>query len=377
MDLPVEIPEELADALGRPVCENELRLWAGLRPGERPDAVRRAVALTRWHADRGGWTADDAAAAAGVSRNRFYALAAGWEDEAGRSLANLGVGADAPRTRRSVFDEALLERLREAAARIVSRDGADARSVSSMVPELAREIPTGAAGGDAGRKVPKTAALRAMLVEARRLHELHGGLGVDFGFDLCACQLSDQQGRPYVLFVCLDVGTGFVLAYGFGDPARSLERHRALASEVLERWGPDSGQVLPWSRAPERVEMVVGLDRVPFRDWADAIREDVRARSGANLQPAIAPRRFGRYLRKHFGSAVGRVRLLPSATRSPDEATDMSVLTNERYTLEDALARVGLEISDHNRDVLGRLRSPSVMPASIAAVFDCIGDGLS
>ncbi len=359
MALPIEMPDELADALGRPVAEEELRLWAALKPTERPTAVRRAVALTRWHDHRRDWTVDDAARAAGLAKNRFYVLAAGWEDETGRSLARLGVAAEAPRRRRS-FDEALLEKLRAAAVAILSRSGADDLSISTMATELAQSIPANA------KKKPGTAVLRAMLVEARRLHRMHGGIGTDLGFDLCACQLADEEGRPYVLFVCIDRGTGFVLAFGFGDPAQSLARHRALAAEVLANWEGGNQRRLPWTPQTERVEMVVGLDRVPFNAWAEAIRAELELGSKVNLQPSIAPRRFGRYIRKHFGTAVGRIRLLPASTRDPSKATSVSVLTKERYSLADAIARVGLEIADHNDAVLDRLGKPAPMPKQIA-----------
>ena len=363
MGLPIEMPAELEDALGRPVPEAELRLWAALKPAERPKAVERAVALTKWHDDRGNWTAADAAREAGVAKNRFYALSSAWEDEARRSLAVLGVGAEAPRKRHSGFDDDLIDALRSRAKALVAREGADDVSISAMATELAEIIPR-----DIARK-PGTSVLRAMLVEARQFHRMHVAIGTDIGFDLCACQLSGGQGQPYVLFVCIDRGTGFVLAYAFGDPANSLSQHRDLAAEVLRKWGPDSDARLPWAVKTERVEMVVGLDRVPFRTWGEAVRKRLSAKGNANLQPSITPRRFGRYLRKHFGAAVGRIRLLPASTRDPAQATSAKILTKERYSQEEALARIGLEIADHNDVILHRLGETREMPELIGELF--------
>lgn len=366
MDLPIEMPDELARALGDSVSEEELKLWANLKPDDRPVAIRRAVALTRWHDDRGNWTAADAARAAGVTTNRFYVLASAWEDEDNRSLAALGIGAEAPRRRRSAFDDDLLELLRNRAQALVSRKGADDLSISALASELADCMPR-----DASKK-PKDAVLRAMLVEARRLHRMHGGIGTDIGFDLCACQLADEQGHPHVLFVCIDRGTGFVLAYGFGDPADSLSRHRKLAAEVLASWGTDGSDELPWTPKAERVELVVGTDRVPFKSWADSIRADLEQGSKVNLQPSIAPRRFGRYMREHFGTAIGRIRLLPASTREPSEGASARVLTRERYSVVDATARLALEIGDHNEAILERLDGRGSMPDQIASLFASI-----
>ncbi len=364
MKLEIEIPEELARAIGKPDSDEEKRLWASLKPADREDAVRRAVALTRWHDDRGDWTAGDAARAAGVTTNRFYALSSIWEDEDNRSLAVLGVAAEAPRRRRSAFDEGLLEQLRHHAQLLVSQKGADDRSISALATELSDLIPPET------RKKPGTAVLRAMLVEARRQHRMHGAIGTDLGFDLSACQLADEEGRPHVLFVCIDRGTGFVLAYGFGDPSDSLSRHRALAAEAMDTWGGDGSPRLPWGPRTERVEMVVGMDRVPFKAWTEDIRSDLEGGSKVNLQATITPRRFGRYLREHFGTSVGRVRLLPSSTRDPAEGSSSSILTSERYAVEDAYARVGLEIMDHNDAILSKLADRVSMPPPIRSLLE-------
>jgi hypothetical protein len=366
MNLPIIPPADLLDALNGSMTEDELRFWGALKPGQRDEALKRARAMTRWHDDRGEWTADDAARAAGVSRNRFYALAASWENEAERSLANLGVGAQAPRRRRSTFDADLLENLKASARAIVAREGSEGASVSVLAQELESTM------RDDARKKPGTAVLRAMIVEARRHHQMHGGIGTDLAFDLCACQLSDEAGQPYVLFACIDRGTGFVLAYGFGDPTDSLMRHQALAAEVLERRGPDGDEKLPWTKQTERVELVVGLDRKPFMMWADAIRDDLGKDGKINLQPSIRPRRYGRYLREHFGAAIGRIRLLPASTRNPSDGKSATILTKERYSLEDALVRIGLEITDHNEAVLAKLGRRSAMPATIVNLLSKI-----
>lgn len=356
MELTVEIPGDLADALGGRVTATEEKLWAALKPDDRAAALRRAIAFTRWHDDRGKWTAKEAAAAAGITVNRFYALAAKWENESNRSLANLGVGAEAPRRRRSAFDSKLLDQLTANANALVSAEGADGKSISTLAAELEKTIP------EKADKKPRTAFLRSMLVEARRLHAMHNVIGTDLAFDLCACQLADTDGQPHVLFVCIDRGTGFVLSFGFGKPDKSLERHQALASEIVETFGSDGASKLPWAASTDRVEMVVGTDRIEFTNWAEAKRTELAEVGKVNLQPSIKPRRFGRYLRKHFGAAVGRVKLLPGSTRDPSEATNVSALSKERYTVEDALVRVGLEVADHNEAVLAKLGKPISMP---------------
>lgn len=363
MELTVEIPDDLAAALGGRVTSFEEKLWAALKPEDRAVALQRAIAFTRWHDARGSWTAKEAAAAAGITVNRFYALAAKWEYEGNRSLANLGVGAEAPRRRRSAFDPALLKQLTAHAKALVSAEGADERSISALAAELEATIPENA------DKKPRTAFLRSMLVEARRLHAMNDVIGTDLAFDLCACQLADMKGQPHILFVCIDRGTGFVLSFGFGKTAESLKRHQALASNILDTFGSSGTIELPWSASTDRVEMVVGTDRIEFQSWAEAKRAELAGAGKVNLQPSIKPRRFGRYLREHFGAAVGRIKLLPGSTRDPSEATSVSALSKERYTVEDALVRVGLEVADHNEAVLARLRKPIPMPDQTKALL--------
>jgi len=346
------VPHELTAALGDPLPDEEAKLWFALSPDQRNLALKRLYAISRWHGERAGWTADDAARAAKLSRSRFYRIAMQWEDVEQRSLRLLGVKASAPRKRRSRYRGELLEAASAEAARLVAEDRGAPRATSELVRQLAVWL------RHRFTDVPGDASLRTIVIEARRQAEMSQEVGADIAFDVCACSISAGVGRPYKLFTCLDRGTGLILGFELSDTAPSLMGHRNAARDALFRLGSDTEPV-PWADCLARVEFVIGADLAEFRDWEANLRSRLL---GINVQGSNNPRRFGRYLKEHVGTAIGRVRLLPSLTLGG--TASVTSLTREIYSLTEALARVELEVLDHNRDVGKRLsKRPSEPPA--------------
>lgn len=369
-------PSVLAEAFGDPLPDPEARAWAALSPAQKLRAIQRLSALRRWHGERDGWTVEDAAEAALMGKNHFYALSAKWEDEEARSLAILGVQARAPRRRKSRYDDGLMREIRERAEELVSRepdDPTDWPAVTVVIAAIEARF------ADDDRDLPGTPTLRSVVTEARRRRMMKGALGGDIAFDICACEIPDAAGQPHVAFVCIDRGTGYIHAFRFDDPADSVAAHKRLADDVMMRGSGTPDAKFPWVERTRMVELVIGGDLEAFRRWEAKLRLRIgqagsSGPAGVNLQGSNKPRRFGRYLRGALGTKIGRVKLLPARTVGKPGADPAAPLGGKGYSRSEATLRLNLEVADHNASVLALLGDggKTAMPKPIAAVFKLI-----
>ncbi len=373
-------PLSLTKVFGEPLPDLHSRAWAALSPAQKLRATKRLDALERWHGDRRGWTIDDAAKAADMGKNHFYALAARWEDVEARSLEVLGVQARAPRRRKSRHDKVLNE-VRSIAEDLVGKEPEDVEerpAVTTVMAELeARWTPKDG-------KLPGAATLRGVIVEARRRRDMKSRIGGDLGFDICAVEIPDDEGKPYIAFICVDRGTGYIHGYRFDDVADSIGGHARLATDILAHGSDEEAEArLPWVERNRQVELVIGEDREPFREWEAQMKADIAsaAKDGpakVDLNASNKPRRFGRYLREALGTRIGRVNLLPARTVSKPGAPPAAPLADIGYTEAEAVMRLDLEVDDHNAAIVAQLsdEAPSKrMPEHLRNVFGLIAEG--
>ncbi len=372
-------PVSLTRAFGEPLPDQHARAWAALSPAQKLRARKRLDALERWHGDRDGWAIDDAAQAADMGKNHFYALAARWEDVEARSLEVLGVQARAPRRRKSRHDKVLNE-VRLLAEHLVGEesDNPDDRpAVTTVIAALEAQWT------HKDSKLPGAATLRGVIVEARRRRDMKSRLGGDLGFDICACDIPNQKGQPYIAFVCVDRGTGYIHGYRFDDVSDSVGGHARLARDILARVSDDEETPLPWVESNRRVEFVIGEDREPFRGWEAQMKSVLASAekdgpAKVDLNASNKPRRFGRYLREAVGTRIGRVNLLPARTVPKPGAPLAAPLADIGYTEVEAVMRLDLEVDDHNATIIDQLpgeTSLGQMPEHLRQVFELIAGG--
>ena len=371
------LPTILSQTLGDPLPVAEVKAWAALSPKQKLRAIRRLEALRRWHGERDGWTADDAADAASMPRSHFYTLAAKWEDVESRSLASLGVHAKAPRRRKSRYDAELMEMISSAADDLVATEPHEPKDKPPVTQVISRL--RGALAHEE-RDLPGDATLRGVITEARRRLVMKNKVGGDLAFDICACDIPDPKGEPYIAYVCVDRGTGYILGFRFDNVSDSVSGHAGLAAQVLKDEAAGICSDLPWIGQTRTVELVIGEDLANFRKWEEATRAAVAQAGksgpgGVNLQGTNAPRRFGHYLKEAVGTRIGRIQLLPARTVPRPGAPAPSLLTGSPYTPIEATMRLELEVADHNvavRDQLADGANSGRMPVRVRSVFELI-----
>lgn len=370
-------PAVLTRAFGDQLPEKVVSAWAALSPAQKLRATKRLNALERWHGDRKGWTIDDAALAASMGKNHFYSLAANWEDVEARSLEVLGVQARAPRRRKSRHD-AVLNKVRSLAEDLVGKEPEEPAR-RPPVTKVIDQLQAAWSGKDG--KLPGIATIRGVITEARRRRDMKSRIGGDLGFDICACDIPGIEGQPYIAFVCVDRGTGYILGYRFDDVTDSVGGHSRLAASILARLADEDEALLPWVDRNRMVELVIGEDREPFREWEAQMKSIIASAtkdgpSRINLNGSNNPRRFGRYLREALGTRIGRVNLLPARTMRKPGAPKANPLADDGYTVAEAVMRLDLEVADHNASIIAQLSGNAdlvAMPQHLRSVFALIG----
>lgn len=312
--------------------------WTKLNEQQQALASVRLAAFRSWRA--GELDVDRAAEAAGLSRSRFYRLAAEWRSAP--SLAALGVlaGLGGARAR---LDPDAVNALQAKVAEVV-RLNADA-SVAETVRHLID------ASGVTADRLPGAIKLREIVeAERRRVAATHEA-GHAVQFDCSAINLPRDGGRPHILFACLDVGTGLVLGAALGVEADEQRGYPAAAVNARARLaGPLAS--LPWAHRLARVEMTAGADL----DRAVGLVKRLEA-AGVVPHPQLArrPRRYGRYIRAVAGARIGRVEITPARTEAGSALPDNGNMAP--WTAEDAIDAVLRAFDDHNAALLAGLRT--------------------
>ena len=295
----------LSKAFGGVVPERERVAWERLTTSQRARTAQRLSALLAWSPGQNEVEASAAAEMAGVSLSRFYSLASDWR--ANPSLGGLGTFA-APLSRRSKFDPHVINRLQSKVPNVVRLNGG--ASVSEFVEILITEAQVGA------DKLPGTTKLREIVQdELRRIAATHDA-GTAVVLDCVAVSLRRADGRPHVMFACVDRGSRAILGVSVGSALDSISGHAAAARDALITIS--TGRLkLPFGHRLTRVEITAGADLNQCRRLVIALNKNV---GGVNFQLTTRPNRYGRYLRTLVGPRIGRIVMTPTRTETGSAA---------------------------------------------------------
>lgn len=332
---------ELRRAFGGEVSPDEIAIWSSLSNDHRELALKRISAIARWHAEEADYTPLQAANDAGVSLSRFYRLARDWEDPEQRSLSKLGLGATGRRRKKRARTKGS-HLVFHKATELVEADPDDEKSVSRLIDELKSAL------APEVENVPGSASLRSTIVEARRKRDIKDEAGVDLAFDLSAVALRDEKDGVHRVAVCIDRGTGLILGASLAPADTARESYAPVANDALQRLGAPNSEAIPWANRFDRCEFVIMVE-------ADKAWKEVLAQKFPTLhvQPSDRRRRFGRYIRKHVGDGIGKIRLLPTLTLSGTAAENSA--PKRRFSAREAEAHLAIEVDGHNGRTLEKL----------------------
>jgi hypothetical protein len=304
----------LAAAFGSPMPASESAMWAAMSLEQRTSAIKRlrmmvalddpakapAMGLANGSLEKAA-AMSEAAAAAGVSLNRWYEMHAAWKQN--RSLASLGTFAAVPRTRVLSYHNDL----RELAVEVIDAD--TTASVRKLALALGEAY--GRKTGLSEDKWPSHNTLRKFAEAELRRRARKDEAGSDVRFDCCACELPHSE-ATFVAFFIIDNATRMVLGAALGDPDNSKTGYASAARDALKRIRTKPLDALPWADRTNNSELVVGRD---IGSWADHSEDMRRAGLPGQLQLATAGRRFGAHVRRYLGERLGRVKFMPGRTK--------------------------------------------------------------
>lgn len=313
-----------------PLPDSDRSRWDGLTTTQRDRARRRLEAILAWRA--GAIPFAEAIRGAGLSRTRFYAVAAAFK-EAGdlESLgAFAGTGAARPR-----LDPDAVNALQAVVAAVVARN--DGASVNRLV-----QLMVAASGVTAN--LPGSSRLRGIVEAEIRRAAATGEAGFALEMDFTAVNLPRGDGRPHVMFVLIDAGTRLVLGHWVGGTTDEDVGYREAALDALARVEREFAS-LRWTDRMMRIDATVGTDRARAVSFRARLLGN-RAHPPVNLAPA----RYGRYFRRFVGERVGRVAITPARTESGMAVPDNGDMTP--WSDEEARAAVALALGGHNAGIL-------------------------
>jgi hypothetical protein len=333
--------------------------WASLTPTRRREAETRFEVFEAWNA--GTIDAQNAIQRIGKSPSRFYRLAAEWREKP--SLDALGVGIRAPR-KREKLDPAVVNRLQAKVGEIV-------RLYADLSVARQARLLMDAAGFANGKPIGLT-TLRKIVEDERRRVDATGRLGYQIGLDCSAINLPQPNGRPYILYVIVDSGTGIALGYSVSATVDVVSGYAAAAQSALQ-WILREGANLPWAAHLVQTVIVSGEDDASSRQLVEGLQS---VGLGGNVLRAISRRRFGSQFRRAYGERLGRIQITPARTLEGHALPDNGNMT----PWPEAEARFELErtFADHNSSVIDRLehREGSSPPESLLELLKKLKDGL-
>lgn len=320
--------------------------WTTLTAARRRNAEKRFDLFERWRREEIG--ADQAIAEWGKSPSRFYRLAAQWREQPG--LEALGVGIRAPR-KKSKLNPDIVNALQARVAEVVrlNSDASVRRQVALLLDATGVEI-----GADIG-----TPAVRKIVETERRRIDASGRVGNAIGLDCSAINFARPDGRPYVLFAIVDMGTALILGWCVSNRAEIASGYGRAAAGALAFIAAHAHD-LPWATQFLQAVIVEGDDP----DVAvTMVTELADAGIGGNhlLANADNPsRRFGSQFRKVIGDRIGRVAITPARTLRGDAVPDNGNMTPwPRSEVEQEVRRT---FEEHNSSILGRLKATTASP---------------
>lgn len=324
--------------------DSESSRLAALTPAQRSKAVARYRAFHGWQSRELSF--DEAVAASGLSRSRFYRLAADWR--AAPSLAALGVSSNAkvPRER---LDPVAVGKLQSVVADVVRlNEGASTSQLVRLMVERA---------GLNQAQLPGTTRLRDIVENEKRRVAATGEAGHTVMFDCTAINLPQQDGRPHILFALVDKGTRLILGAAVGPTADTTRGYAQVALDVWKRTSASLSDLL-WAQRNAQIYLTAGLDIAAAEGEVLALmKAGVRT-----VQLKRSPRRYGSYFREVIGDRIGRVAITPSRTEEGEALPDNGDMTP--WSEDEAAAAVSHAVEQHNAVVLADtpLRGGTPMP---------------
>lgn len=333
--------------------------WASLTPARRREAEIRFEIFEAWNA--GTIDAQDAIQRIGKSPSRFYRLAAEWREEP--SLDALGVGIRAPR-KRDKLDPEVVNRLQAKVGEIV-------RLYADLSVTRQAALLMDAAGFGTSMPIGLT-TLRKIVEDERRRVDATDRLGYQIGLDCSAINLPQPNGRPYILYVIVDSGTGIALGYSVSATVDVVSGYAAAAQSALQ-WIAREGANLPWATHLVQTVVVSGEDDASSRQLVEGLQS---AGLGGNVLRAISRRRFGSQFRRAYGDRLGRIQITPARTLAGEALPDNGNMTP--WPVEEARLELERTFADHNRSVIDRLehREDSSPPKSLLELLQRLKGGL-
>ena len=332
---------EIVTALPIGLPESDRGRWAEMTASQRLKAAARLKAFQDWQS--GKKSIEDAVSASGLSRSRFYRLAADWK--AAPALAALGVfsGSGASRER---LDPDAVNALRGVVKDVVMfNEGAQVSHLVRIMVERAKVDQD---------KLPGALRLREIVENEKRRVAATGEAGHTVMFDSTAINLPQDDGRPHVMFVLVDKGTRLIFGAAVGPTADAAGGYARVAADAQARIS-DSLKGLPWALRTSQIYMTAGSDVQAAQDLVFGLRV-----AGVNpVQLKSLPRRYGGYFRQVIGERIGRIAITPSRTEKGIAAPDNGDM--RFWSGDEAEAAVARAVDKHNASVLAD------MPASLGA----------
>lgn len=314
--------------------ESDRLQWAGMTASQRARAADRLAAIEAWQSGR--IPLDAALEASGLSRTRFYTVAA--EFRSAGTLASLGAFAGAGASRQKLNPE-VVNALQAVVADVVAMNrGASTSQLVRLMVE---------ASGVDEKLLPGTTRLRAIVEAEQRRADATGQAGNALKLDVTAVNLPREDGRPHLMFAIVDDGTRLVLGVAVGASLDEADGYGRAAGDAVARISGALAGVR-WVDRLLRMEITIGGDQ----GRAAALRSRL-IEGGVRANVQLAPIRYGRYWRKLVGARVGRVEITPGRTEEGQAVPDNGDMTP--WTDEAALAAVTLAVEQHNAAILAEL----------------------
>ncbi|MBB3349278.1 hypothetical protein [Sphingomonas sp. BK069] len=311
--------------------------WDLMAPSQRDRAERRLAAFELWKNNEIG--IDEAVKKSGLSRSRFYRLAADWRAAPGLKALGAAVGSGSAGSR---HDPKAVNALQAVVAEVVRYN--HGAKISQLVRKMveAADLPEGA-------RLPGEPKLRRIVEDEVRRVAVMSEAGSEVRFDCTAINLPQEGGRPHIMFVCIDKGTRAILGYSVRPTPDAPAGYRAAAVDAISRIESDlSG--LPWSLRMNQLLVTAGPDIPASIALVDKM---LKAGVGGSLQLTQNPKRYGKYFREVVGTRVGRIEITPARTEQGLAMPDAGDMTP--WTSPDAAAAVGAIVKQHNAEVLSTL----------------------
>lgn len=281
--------------------ETEREAWLELNAAQRERVRLRASIVPAFI--EGKISAEEGAKKCDIARSRFYAIASAWQKSPSIAALAVKMGSGGKKGGPSRLDPAAVNALQAVLPKVVRMNQ------GAPVSELVRKMKEAADLGDA--KLPSIVKLRELVETELRRVAATGQAGNHVRFDCTAVNMPRTPERPWILFACLDVGTGAILGADLLPEPDIEAGYSQVAKLALERIeGPLSS--LPWAERLANLELVAGPDEeiwkaVFGRLWDGGVRQ---------AQMRRRKKRYGVYLRNTVDHKLGRIAFTPDRTES-------------------------------------------------------------